>query len=554
MHRKFNLSIVGLLFFLPTATAFGQVSCPFGTEDTGRLARCLLRPVRRGGNLGTEPARLPAPLDNLIGRPLNVSAEKLRAYLRTRGIDEADIGGALPFTAGRFAPDLARARYFVIHDTSFPEINAPDFPTEINDASWRFNRLSVWLGTRTPTHIFVNRVGQSATKANFNQNVNGTKYDSGRDASDPAERRRRAAARAGQFIHIELVQPRRKSNPRTFFDLGPTPGMTRPQLERLAVLYVAASVRAGRWLLPAFHLAVDSPLRDAHDDPQSFDLDVWLDSLRNVLTEIETQSARLGAGASHAGASHADTHHAMPLVAAAVAATAADDFNLPEPTAATRGRRLTLWSTFYHVFPAQQLDGGRPLLGTDGRSLGVSVSERDWCNAAMEGTVAVSDAAGAGSRTFNFADRRGARQLDCSSFFRRVPRATIEALARTRFEVARGPFGTGVSGMILVPYRTIAVDGSQRPIPFGAVVFIPQARGKEIRLPSGETVRHDGYFFAADTGGLIKGNHIDVFSGTNAVNPFPEFIKSDASGTFTAHIINDPAITARLRAAHRPAH
>jgi len=541
MRLGFKLAVAGLFLSLCASASLAQVSCPFDATDTDRLARCLLRPVRRGGNLGSTPATLPAPLDALIGKPMNVSAEKLQAHLRARGINEADLGGAFVFRGGRFVNDLTRARYFVFHDTSFPEINAPDFPADINTASWRFNRLSVWLATPTPTHVFVNRLGESATKANFSQNVNGTKYDSGRDAPPGAERRRRAAARAGQFIHIELVQPRRKSNPRTFFDLGPTPGMTAKQLDRLALLYVAASVRAGRWLLPAFHLAVDSPLRDAHDDPQNFDLDVWLGSLRTLLSDVEAASVVPDGGGT-------DTPLGGTVSAGSLSAA---DFNLPEPTAATRGERLTLWSTFYHVFPARQLDGGQPLLGTNGRSLGASVSASDWCNAALEGTVAVSNGAGA-TRTFNFSDRGGGRQLDCSRFFPSVARATINALARTRFEVARGAFGTGVRGMALVPYRSIAVDNRQRPIPFGAVIFIPQARGKEILLPSGATARHDGYFFAADTGGLIKLNHIDVFSGTNARNPFPEFIKSRETGTFTAFFINDPAITARLTAAHRP--
>ena len=541
MRRRLTLAPVCLFLFFSVETTFGQVSCPFDTADTDRLARCLLRPVRRGGNLGPAPATLPAPLDALVGKPMNLNAGKLRAYLRGRGINEADLGGPFIIRDGRVANDLTRARYFVIHDTSFPEITAPDFPANINDPAWPSNRLATWLRTPTPTHVFVNRVGESATKANFSQNVNGTKYDSGRDAPAGPERRRRAARRAGQFIHIEMIQPRRKSNPRTFFDLAPTPGMSAKQLDRLALLYVAASLRAGRWLLPAFHLAVDSPLRDAHDDPQNFDLDAWLGGLRTLLAEVEAESG----GNDGTGAP------ALFTGTGPTALTAAADFDLPEPTDATRGARLTLWSTFYHVFAARHAAGGIPLLGSNGRSLGASLGARDWCNAALEGTVAVSD--GPATRTFNFADRGGPRQVDCAPFFPRVPRSTLRAMARTRFEAARGPFGTGVRGNILVPYRSIAVDNRQRPIPFGTVVYIPQARGKEVQLPSGDVVRHDGYFFAADTGGLIRGQHIDVFSGTNARNPFPEFIKSAATGTFTAFIVNDPAITAKLRAAHRPA-
>jgi 3D (Asp-Asp-Asp) domain-containing protein len=225
-------------------------------------------------------------------------------------------------------------------------------------------------------------------------------------------------------------------------------------------------------------------------------------------------------------------------------------FDLPEPAAATLGRRLTLWSTFYHVLSAQNVETGQPLLAVNGQSLGVKLSDRDWCSAAMEGTVLVLNGATPG-QIFNFAARGPSQQVDCSHFFPHVPQSTIKALGRSRFEIAQGPFGTGVQGMRLVPYRTIAVDSRQQPIPFGTVVYIPQARGKEIKLPSGEVAIHDGYFFAADTGGLIKEKHIDLFSGINSHNPFPQFIKSDPAKTFTAFIINDPQIIEKLKKAHR---
>jgi hypothetical protein len=68
-------------------------------------------------------------------------------------------------------------------------------------------------------------------------------------------------------------------------------------------------------------------------------------------------------------------------------------------------------------------------------------------------------------------------------------------------------------------------------------------------LPSGESVLHDGYFFAADVGGAIKDNHIDVFIGVAKKNPFP-FVKSRASETFDAFIVNDSSITKELKNAH----
>lgn len=101
--------------------------------------------------------------------------------------------------------------------------------------------------------------------------------------------------------------------------------------------------------------------------------------------------------------------------------------------------------------------------------------------------------------------------------------------------------------MVLVPFRSIAVDPTV--VPLGTSLFIPDARGVTVTLPNGESVAHDGYFFAADRGGAIKGNHIDVFIGTSDVSPFP-FIKSRSSATFDAYVVNDPKVTTQMKAVH----
>ena len=157
----------------------------------------------------------------------------------------------------------------------------------MNDATWTSNKLSNWLNGPTPTHIFVNRVGESGTKANFSTMVRATKYESGRDIANAAQRELAKQKRTGLFVHFELIQPRRKSNPNTFFDLAPTPGFTPKQLERLALLYVVASFRSKRWLLPAFHASVDATIADAHDDPQNFDLTSWLSSVKALLDKVK---------------------------------------------------------------------------------------------------------------------------------------------------------------------------------------------------------------------------------------------------------------------------
>jgi hypothetical protein len=274
-----RITPVCLLLVFLSGTICAQ-QCPFDSTDENRLARCLIRPVARGGNVGQTPATLPGVLEDLVGKPLNIDLAKLRQHLTDSGISESDIGGTL-------IQNTTRVRFFVIHDTSSPEIAAATFPANMNDATWVSNRLPNWLSTNTPVHVFVNRVGQSATKTNFSVVARGTKYESGRDIANSAQRQQARQRRGGLFVHIELIQPRRKSNPHTFFDLGPTPGFTQTQLDRLALLYIAASFRSTRWLLPAFHASVDASIADAHDDPQNFDLSTWLNSVKTLVDQVK---------------------------------------------------------------------------------------------------------------------------------------------------------------------------------------------------------------------------------------------------------------------------
>src|SRR5205085_1289844 len=137
-----------------------------------------------------------------------------------------------------------------------------------------------------------------------------------------------------------------------------------------------------------------------------------------------------------------------------------------------------------------------PLLDPSGRELGPSLSTRDFCDAAMEGTVQIRS--GGRWRTYNYAGTGPSAQVDCSD---RYPRHQV--IGRSRFRASAKLFGEAATGARLIPFRTIAVD--PRFIPHGTVLFIPAARGVEIEGGDGEKRTHDGYFFAADTGGSIKG-------------------------------------------------
>lgn len=58
-----------------------------------------------------------------------------------------------------------------------------------------------------------------------------------------------------------------------------------------------------------------------------------------------------------------------------------------------------------------------------------------------------------------------------------------------------------------VPMRTVATD--PLVIPRRTILFIAETVG--LPLPGGG--RHDGYWYASDTGGAIKGRRIDLFTG-----------------------------------------
>lgn len=246
-------------------------------------ARCLLRPVMPRGVLGDELKRLPQPLDELIGEKFKIKKRSLKEFLTANKIPENEIGGALDETlskARRTDGAEIPALYFVIHDTSTPNYRLEAFPADINEKTWRFNHLAMW--PKNPVaHVFVNRLGESITTTPFSETVRkgwGTKFARDFLKSDAK----------GLQLHIELIQPRR-SDPNWFAGndaFAPPIGFTDAQYERLALLYVAAGARRGSWLIPAFHCAVDAGIKDAHDDPQNFELPKFAAAIRELQRKL----------------------------------------------------------------------------------------------------------------------------------------------------------------------------------------------------------------------------------------------------------------------------
>ena len=77
---------------------------------------------------------------------------------------------------------------------------------------------------------------------------------------------------------------------------------------------------------------------------------------------------------------------------------------------------------------------------------------------------------------------------------------------------AKGVGALDSLGCRVVAMRTAAIDVSK--IPRRTLLFIRETVG--LPMPDGTT--HDGYWYASDTGGAIKGNRIDLFTGNGSAS------------------------------------
>lgn len=285
---KFILPLLPICFLTFMAAAQNK-PCPYNAatlQFTGtpvEQARCLLRPNKIGGVLGEPLKNLPKPLEKLIGQKIEFKKEKLRRFLLSFENPEMILGGSIdaPLSAGTLpSGEKIPALYFIIHDTSSPYLDTEPFPAEMEYPTWKGNLLDQWL--KLPVaHVFVNRAGRSITINPFSETVKsgwGTKLS--RDFHK--------AEGKGLQLHIELIQPRRRdpNGPPKNDLIAPVPGFTGRQYERLALLYICASARRGAWLIPAYHSAIDAGIKDAHDDPQNFELQKFAEKVRSLLKSI----------------------------------------------------------------------------------------------------------------------------------------------------------------------------------------------------------------------------------------------------------------------------
>ena len=232
---------------------------------------------------------------------------------------------------------------------------------------------------------------------------------------------------------------------------------------------------------------------------------------------------------------------AAALTFTAFAPALADTFSYAQPPLG--GQMLKLWSTRYYVHYVDSATGtdAAPLYRPNGSSLDVSIPKSQFCFCALQGTVVVRS--GTITNVYNAAGLTTRRSATCA--YAKLKPEVNERLGRQAWTqvTGNGKFGLGVQSYRLVPFRTIAVD--KKTIPYGTVLFIPALKG--VMFDDNGTQRtHDGYVLAGDTGGAIKGNHIDFFTGSYT-GPPPPFVKSNKAGLFNAQVVNDPTIVNELR-------
>ena len=75
---------------------------------------------------------------------------------------------------------------------------------------------------------------------------------------------------------------------------------------------------------------------------------------------------------------------------------------------------------------------------------------------------------------------------------------------------AKGVGALDSLGCKVVAMRTVAID--KNLIPKRSVLFIKETVG--LKMPDGSA--HDGYWYASDVGGAIKGKRIDLYTGAGA--------------------------------------
>lgn len=165
---------------------------------------------------------------------------------------------------------------------------------------------------------------------------------------------------------------------------------------------------------------------------------------------------------------------------------------------------MDLWNTYYYLPYEQAFTGPKSIAlpGPNGDTIAMVKDSffQDFC---VEGSGVLED-----GRTVNYYGHGGGSDPVCNY-----------GHTQARYHVVGCATGSG--GRCVVPMRSLAVDPSV--IPMGSRVFIREYAGLVIpRLGGAGGFTHDGWFVAADTGGAIHQNHIDVYAGPRELMRYME--------------------------------
>jgi hypothetical protein len=272
------------LFFINSmgACAFDSETLSFAGAPVEQ-ALCLMRGMDSSRNLEPRLQGLPHVLAQRIGQTTGLpSRATLSDYLSTLGL-EGEFGDFLWLPVSRAHDNelsAPMAHYFVIHDTSGPNFGRRSFPEDI-DGGGKVNDLrnfechDGW----GKAHVVISRTGELLLAHDYSIPWRETKFEQAAEFG---------GALKGLFLHNEMIQPRRSAPGRGRRNdaRSPDPAFTAAQYDRLALLYVIASVRAERWLIPAFHAAIDAQIANGHDDPLNFNIESFANSLDGLITKL----------------------------------------------------------------------------------------------------------------------------------------------------------------------------------------------------------------------------------------------------------------------------
>jgi hypothetical protein len=277
---------------LPSVMLRSMGPCNFKVETLSfagnsiEQAACLIRPVNRWAHLGPPLGNLPEALAHRVGGSEALpDRAALTALINESGLAQQFAEGLnSELSHARDGDPLSpMARYFVIHDTSGPKLHS--FPANLNENA-RINNLARFRCSDSfeLAHAVINRKGGVFFGHDFGVPWRSTKFERALFFGN---------ALKGLFLHIELIQPRRRGPGRRGNDIAaPDPGFTAAQYRLLALLYTIASVRAGEWLIPAFHAVIDGDVRGGHDDPQNFEIEAFAEALEEILEELSDANRR----------------------------------------------------------------------------------------------------------------------------------------------------------------------------------------------------------------------------------------------------------------------